>query len=274
MGPPASSAVISAVNPVVSMKAPDIPKIFTQQLNIVISYADLRDDRETEILSQVDPQYAFWTSIAHLHPQRTKWTLELIWAALRLALLVEMRFKHALACRRAIEYSPQVQPIILTPGHGSLPSGHSTEAHMVAYVLWNLLKYKSYSTKTTYRDPSWGEMLMRQASRIAINRTVAGVHFPVDSAAGQLLGLTLGEYFVYRCGGNIPPKAGYRAWRFDGTMYDPNGDFDWRDQYDVSLDDHTGSNFTALSNPNAPAFVPGTSPILSWLWKKAEEEWR
>ena len=36
--------------------------------------------------------------------------------------------KHALACRRPIEYSPQVQPMILTPSHGSLPSGHSTKS--------------------------------------------------------------------------------------------------------------------------------------------------
>src|SRR3546814_18772370 len=54
-----------------------------------------------------------------------------------------------------------------------------------------------------YRDPAWGEQLMRLAARIAINRTVAGLHFPVDSAAGALLGLTLGRYLAARCAGEI-----------------------------------------------------------------------
>jgi len=29
---------------------------------------------------------------------------------------------------------------------------------------------------------------------------VAGVHFPIDAPAGQILGTSLGEYFLARCG--------------------------------------------------------------------------
>ena len=61
--------------------------------------------------------------------------MELIYAALRFAYSVEMRIKHALACRRPHEYSPQIQPIIACPLHGSLPSGHATEAFMFAHLL-------------------------------------------------------------------------------------------------------------------------------------------
>ena len=46
-----------------------------------------------------------------------------------------MQIKHALAVRRPIEFSPQVQPTIVTPAHGSLPSGHATEAYTMAVVL-------------------------------------------------------------------------------------------------------------------------------------------
>ena len=83
---------------------------------------------------------AFLSSIPFLHPDRTKWTLELLDTVFRLANFVEMRFKHALACRRPIEYSPQIQPIILTPSHGALPSGHATEAFAVGLCLWTLLR--------------------------------------------------------------------------------------------------------------------------------------
>jgi hypothetical protein len=122
------------------IRPPKTAAFWIAQLNIVASWADLRAERCSEILSQLTPPIAYWSAIANLHPERHKWTLELLWTALRLANHAEMRFKHALACRRAVEMSPQVQPLVLTPGHGSLPSGHSTEASIVAHVLWRLLK--------------------------------------------------------------------------------------------------------------------------------------
>ena len=130
-------AALTAEN-IVSMIRPT-EAIFDEQLDLVDGYSDLREDRASEILAQMVPPHAFWSSVVMLHPDRNKWTLELLATALRLANLVEMRFKHALACRRPAERSPQIQPIILTPGHGSLPSGHSTEAHIVARVLYDLV---------------------------------------------------------------------------------------------------------------------------------------
>ena len=149
------------------------PAIFKKQLDFLDTYADLREDRASEIIAQMTPPVAFWSSIAYLHPDRTKKTLELLDAALGLANAVEQRIKHALACRRPNEYSAQVQPMILTPGHGSLPSGHATEAHMIARILWEL--------RGGTPGDALGVELMRQAARIAVNRTVAGMHFPVDS---------------------------------------------------------------------------------------------
>ena len=162
---------------------------------MVLSWAELRDERATEIMAQIDPTYAFWSSIVYLHPDRTKRTFELINMVLQFCVYVEMRFKHALACWRPVEYNAQVQPMITTPGHGAFPSGHATQVHAVAYVLKKLLNNL---------DPGYPmviEQLDRQAARIATNRVVAGVHFPVDSMAGRMLGVALGEYFVGRCAG-------------------------------------------------------------------------
>jgi hypothetical protein len=239
--------------------------IFASQMALVEAHADLREDRASEVLAQLGPPTAFWSSIVYLHPDRRRWTLELLDMALRLANFVEHRLKQAHASRRPIEHSPQIQPIILTPGHSAFPSGHGTEAFMIAYILWRL-----QTTVAPAKNVLWLEELMRQAARVAINRTVAGVHFPVDSAAGQLLGLTLGDYFIRRCGiggGN------FNAWRFDGerfTMPPPNNDFDWRLLYDAVNDARLSAQFT---DQIAGAPAPQTSPLLQWLWGKAVAEW-
>jgi membrane-associated phospholipid phosphatase len=241
------------------------PAVFAQQLDFLDQYSDLRADRATEILCELGPQYAFWSSIVYLHPDRTKKTIELLDAALRLANFVEMRIKHALACRRPNELSSQVQPIILTPGHGTFPSGHSTENHMIARILWELRG----------GDPVTGEQLMRDAARIAVNRTVAGVHFPVDTAAGQVLGLTLGRYFLQRArGAAATGGAQFNAWRFDGERYPGTEDFDFHKFYntangsewlDPSIDPPYVDEITSLP--------PTISPILKWLWDQAYAEW-
>jgi len=80
--------------------------------------------------------------------------------------------------------------MITTPGHGSFPSGHSTQAFMLAYLMEGLLDLPADAVT----------QLERQAARIATNRVVAGVHFPVDSVAGRLLGKTLAEYVLARLG--------------------------------------------------------------------------
>jgi hypothetical protein len=114
-------------------------------------------------------------------------------------------------------------------------------------------------------DALWSEELMRQAARVAINRTIAGLHFPVDSAAGQLLGLTLGEYFVSRCTG----AGNYGTWHFDGEQYAPAADFNWREQFDTATDARVATSFASLL-ADQPALA---STVLGWLWNKALAEW-
>ena len=47
-----------------------------------------------------------------------------------------------------------------------------------------------------HTNAGWDEKLARLAARISVNRVIAGVHFPVDLAAGLVLGLAVGRYFV------------------------------------------------------------------------------
>src|SRR6185369_11576991 len=103
-----------AYHPLIRMVRPS-EEIFLRQLELVANYADLRADRAGEILAQREGPTEFLASIAYVAPGRARWTLELLGAVFRLAQFVEFRLKHALACRRPIEYSPQIQPMILTP---------------------------------------------------------------------------------------------------------------------------------------------------------------
>jgi membrane-associated phospholipid phosphatase len=235
-------------------------KVFKQQLQLVANYAQLRGDRGAEVLTQMVPQVPFWASIIGLQAHRHKYTLELAELALSLASHVEMRLKHAFACQRPVELSPQIQPMIPTPGHASWPSGHSTEAFLNATLLQALLQA---ANKT---GAKYEEQLHRQAARIAVNRTVAGLHFPVDSAVGRLLGTALGEFMVARC--TATAKLHQRG--FDGPKFhDAKGhavDFDLR----VSMSDNQSGYYQLLSPTGAVA----PSPLLAFMWDMAVKEWQ
>lgn len=265
-GPPAV-----AYQPLVGLTRPG-EEVFRKQLEFVNNYADLRPDRSSEILAQLGGPGAFLGSVVYLDPDRTRWTLELLAAALRLANHVEMRLKHALACRRPVEYSPQVQPMIATPAHGSLPSGHATESFAMAAVLLEVLREGSGRP-----GAHLAVQLMRLAARVAVNRTVAGVHFPVDSAAGAVLGLALGHYLV----GRLREEDTYDAWAFDGHAYPGEKDFVWGELYRVL--DAAGVMDTKHARSASPdpvylrkigpqRFGQG-SPVLRHIWTKAIEEW-
>ncbi|MFT6181166.1 MAG: acid phosphatase (class A) [Akkermansiaceae bacterium] len=66
------------------------------------------------------------------------------------------------------------------PAHPAYPSGHATALHMLAYLLQEL-------------DPANAEQYRADASKIARNREVAGLHYPSDSAAARLLGRQISD---------------------------------------------------------------------------------
>ncbi len=236
---------------------------FEKQIPIVLNWAELRNERATEILAQIDPQYAFWSSIVYLHPERTRRTFELINIVLQFCVYVEMRFKHALGCYRPVEYNAQVQPMITTPGHGTFPMGHATQAYAVAHVLKALLNLDPTPTAPPPKHATVIEQLERHAARIATNRVVAGVHFPVDSIAGRMLGVALGEYFVGRCLGSTASKS--RTFNASYTDNHPHRDFN-----PFSADQQlSAGNFYSES-----AGGPITQSLLMYqLWGAAKAEW-
>jgi hypothetical protein len=257
---PGAAPPIVQYYPLVRVKRPP-DDTYRQQTAIVAAYADLRDDRMDEILSQLDGNETFFASILSLHPERHRWTFEILDLVSRTAQFVEMRVKYGLAARRPSEYSAQIQPMLQVPGHASTPSGHSTEAFAAAMVLSYLTRVNG---NLVYSDQLTVVQLFRQAARIAINRQVAGLHFPVDTAVGAVLGMTLGSYLVQR----LTAGVNFNAWSFDGDAYDPTWDFSWSEYYDSDV----GSVVFQLANDN-PVALDDSSPILGWIWQRASEEW-
>ena len=115
-------------------------------------------------------QHAALTS--HRHAK----TLQLIELAYNVAAPIIQRIKVAFSITRPDEFSPQIQAMIATPGHGAWPSGHATEGFLIAVLLQKLLDAAAPPQGT---QPGNGEacreQLQRLAARIAVNRTVAGV---------------------------------------------------------------------------------------------------
>ena len=109
------------------------------------------------------------------------------------------------------------------------------------------------------------EQLDRQAARIATNRVVSGVHFPIDSMAGRVLGVALGEYFVGRCtGGKRFKRRKFIAAGIDsapGTEFNP---FNTAQDLNVST--------TPFYSQSPGANIP-TSALMQHLWGKARAEW-
>ncbi|MCY7304761.1 MAG: phosphatase PAP2 family protein [Rhodoferax sp.] len=249
--------VVANVTDVIAQIGRPLDTTFKAQIPLVLAWSELRYERAVEVLAQIDPQYAFWSSIIGMRPDNARRTMELINTVLQFCVYVEMRFKHALACWRPVEYNAQVQPMITTPGHGSFPSGHATQAYAVAHVLKALLPLQAAQFATVV------EQLDRQAARIATNRVVAGVHFPVDSMAGRMLGVALGEYFVGRCG----QTQTFMARTFNAAHMDLNPSTDF-------------NPFQAGQGLGAGTFYSQTtgsaiaqSPLMKSLWDAAALEW-
>lgn len=198
--------------------------------------------------------------ILGLNGASNRYTFELIAITQVIASHVAMVVKHHLACRRPDRVSGLDLPMIETPGHGSFPSAHATEAFAVSELLRALVdtvsaKYSHFPDREKRK-----KLIDKQAERIAVNRTVAGVHFPIDSWAGAALGVVVARIILAKCGcaanGNV-----------DGYEYIAN-DTDFRVK---TLRDTSEATKNGLKSLNNAAQID-KSDLFCWLWQKSLAE--
>lgn len=190
---------------VASVTRPD-PAYFAADLDFLRAYSDLRSDRLAEIFHQTGDILSFFGAHGYLDSGRRKHTLLLLEAVRSVAVHVETLAKFVCRQKRPIDYAMEVQPMVQTPDHSSFPSGHALEAFAIATVLTRL---SGGPDPVTAIDEMFLPFVL--AHRIATNRTVAGVHFPVDSLAGAFLGVLLGEAIHSLAFGNDVTTAAWPA---------------------------------------------------------------
>lgn len=247
-----------ALSPLVTMRRPS-RDYFNAQLRMVDSWSPTRDSRLPEILTQVAPPLAYFASIMNLQNGRHRHTLELINTSLQFGYAICMRFKHALACPRPSEYSAALLPVLEVPPHRTLPAGHAQEAHITATLLSELAGFAGAT------EPH--RALRRLAHRIAENRVVAGLHFPIDNIAGRLMGDALADYLL--------AAAGQRnVWT--GGSFDGEGLAAGAAAEDELRDEDSSADSRAACN-GCGALVPAAAapplPIFQQLWVNARAEW-
>jgi hypothetical protein len=94
-------------------------------------------------------------------------------------------FKHKWKRPRPMQLEPRIRPVIDCPSHPAYPSGHSTQAHLIALVMGEV------TGREDIKDALW-----TAADRIAQNREYAGVHYQSDSESGRELSKQIFPLFV------------------------------------------------------------------------------
>jgi hypothetical protein len=118
--------------------------------------------------SEFTPYHAFANGVTETSRPAT-WSV--ILCGLQVGALVVNYYKLKHMRARPAQVWPALAPPIATPAHASFPSGHSTQSHLIAYLLGEV----SEAIK---------DVNIRLANRISENREVAGVHWPSDTEGG------------------------------------------------------------------------------------------
>lgn len=264
-----ASATLKVSDKTITTIARPNPGYFIRDLDWVRAYADLRSDRLSEIQVQITDIMSFFGALRFLDRGRRQGTLLLLNVVRDTAIYVESLVKYYCRAPRPIDYLQQVQPMIQTPDHSAFPSGHATEAFAVATVLNRL---------ATGNGPKTGiaaaAFPFRLAHRIAANRTVAGVHFPVDSHAGAWLGCYIGEaVHAIATGGQLSKE--------DFALPDhevAGGSDEAHQDADIAVPqatiDFLLTTLTVFPSASTTAYETITSnPIIKRLWDDAQAEW-
>ncbi len=149
--------------------------------DLVTAAANERADALDEILSQANEFISYFLNLLTANPGAYPQTTKVLTIASQIGTFVAMYFKGQYKRPRASQLCPALLPPIQVPGHASFPSGHSTQAHLMALCMGDVLRDCHWAVDNVTDD------LWTLADRIARNREIAGLHYPSDTAAGKAI---------------------------------------------------------------------------------------
>ena len=181
---------------------------FEKQLGFMQSWAELRDERGAEILTQIDNQFAFIAAATGLNiaPKEVHDRVADGGGAIHdrgradvQARICVLSPGRSLAASAADHF--HARPWNLPDG----PCGAGVATIVALSGLLGVHRPVDVGGTPPAPHPAYTQLRL-QARRFSVNRVIAGMHFPIDAPAGQILGTTLGEVFLRRCNVAVPCK--------------------------------------------------------------------
>ena len=164
-----------------NLNSPQAQQVIGQELDDLVTAAqDERADALSEILSESDEFISYFMNLMTTRPNAYPATLRVLTIASLVALFVSMYYKGFYKRPRPSELCPALFPPIVVPGHASFPSGHATQARLMARCMGDALN--GLPQRNVMVDD-----LKTLARRIRRNREIAGLHYKSDSVAGRAL---------------------------------------------------------------------------------------
>ena len=124
--------------------------------------------------------------------ERTPATNLIVRVARRVGEHVAMCLKGDFMSPRPSQMSPAITPMFDPPITPSFPAGHAVQAYLISFLLADAMPNFPQQVAPAHgaTEAQWlaaTGLLFDLAARVAENRVVAGVHYPVDIAAGRVV---------------------------------------------------------------------------------------